>query len=363
MKKLLLLAVSLLLINTSTFADMHMYEQHTSQASALTDGKLHLYFCGTGDPEIAMQSIRKPFCLAVIADKQFFTIDSGEGTSQNLGALGLPLGSLDKVFATHWHSDHMAGIGYLNNISWLSGRKGPLTLYGPYGVKTIASALNKLYSLDTLFRGTNRQGLLDVNKALIKPKLISVPDTGVGKPVLKTNALSLSPFRVNHEPVYPAVGYVIQYKACKVVISGDTNVMKNLAATAKNADVLINEAFSNNLGNMIKQNIETQTDPKIGLEYFKQTAHYHSNTLDIAKMAEEANVKQVILTHLVPAIPTTQSAKEAFIKGMSDSYKGPITVVDDRDELILSSEGGKCTVQYKPAPQYDIKVIQTMGSS
>ena len=44
------------------------------QTSMLTDGKLHIYVCGTGDPEISMQEVRKPSCLAIIADNQFLLI-------------------------------------------------------------------------------------------------------------------------------------------------------------------------------------------------------------------------------------------------------------------------------------------------
>lgn len=354
--------MALFITMTSAYADMHMYIQQPSQEKSLNDDNLHIYFCGTGDPEIAMQNIRKPSCLAVMGDNEFFVIDTGEGASQNLGALGLPLEKLKHIFVTHWHSDHMSGIGYLNNGSWLAGRPSPLILHGPYGIETITSALNKLYSLDTLFRGINRQGLLDVNNSVIHSQLIKVPNTGAGNPVLKTHNITLSPFMVNHNPVYPALGYVIQYKTCKIVISGDTKIDSNLEDVSKNADLLINEAFSNYLGQVIQKNIETQPNSKIMIEYYKQTKQYHSDTLELAKMAQASSVKNLIITHLVPAIPTTQSAKDDFIKGMNKIYSGPIKVADDRDEVVINVQDGKCTINYNPAQQPNINIIQKIKS-
>ncbi|WP_367608161.1 MBL fold metallo-hydrolase [Legionella sp. W05-934-2] len=358
MKIINIYCLMLTLASQVAFADIHVYRQQKAPQNLLHDGKLHLYFCGTGDPEIAMQSVRKPACFAVVGDKQMFMIDVGEGGSQNLGALGLPLGAMNKIFVTHWHSDHMAGIGYLNNVAWPARKNSSLMLYGPAGVTDIADALNKLYSLDALYRATSREGYVPLNTNKITPVLVTAPYEGEGEPILKTTNLKLTPFRVNHNPAYPALGYVIHYKSCKIVISGDTKIMHNLKTVAENADILINEAFSHYYGQLIQQTFPSQPNPKLSKKFYDQIAQYHSDTLALAKMAQAAAVKNLILTHLVPAIPTSKAAKDNFIKGMDKYYKGPITVVDDRDELVVTSTDAQCQFEYKPAPQYDIKTVE-----
>ena len=105
-----------------------------ASTSPLDDGKIHIYFCGTGVPELARQEIRKPSCLAIIADHEFFLVDAGEGSIQTLASMHLPYTKIHHIFITHWHSDHFAGLAQVSNGSWIDGRDEPLHVYGPYGL-------------------------------------------------------------------------------------------------------------------------------------------------------------------------------------------------------------------------------------
>lgn len=339
-------------------SSLGFYSTSSPNTEAFTDGKMHIFFCGTGDPQVDMQNIRKPSCLAVVVDGEFFLIDAGEGAAQNLGQLGLPQFNIENIFITHWHSDHFAGLGYVNNVSWISGRKTPLNLWGPYGVDKIAESLNNLYELDVVFRAANRKNRLNPDYSKITPHLVN---PSAGDPVFKTKNMTMSPFLVNHEPVMPAMGYEMQYKNCKIVVSGDTSVEADLIPHYSNADVLISEALSNYFGNIVKSKAEKSADKDESLAYYQETLHYHSDTLALAKLAAEHGVKQLFLTHLVPSIPPSEKAKAYFIKGMDEIYKKPITVADDQDELVIESVGGECKVTYKPALQPNTPVIQTQS--
>jgi len=84
---------------------------------------------------------------------------------------------------------------------------------------------------------------------------------------------------------------------------------------AHNADLLINECFSHSLSQREK------SGSKIAAQIVEDLSTYHSDSLELAKMATRANVKRLVLTHLVPSIPTTDEAKIEFAAGMSDLYK------------------------------------------
>lgn len=61
---------------------------------------------------------------------------------------------------------------------------------------------------------------------------------------------------------------------------------------------------------------------------------HHTSTLEVAEIAKAANVKKVVLTHLVPAIAPEDEQESMFVRGMSDIYSGPIVV--GRDNMILT---------------------------
>src|SRR6202042_287028 len=85
---------------------------------------------------------------------------------------------------------------------------------------------------------------------------------------------------------------------------------------------------------------------------------YHSDTLELAQMAQRADVKHLVLTHMVPSIATTDEAKHSFVEGMPALYHGILTVADDGDQIIVNPKGlpdGK--IEYVHHKQPDIPVF------
>lgn len=168
------------------------------------------------------------------------------------------------------------------------------------------------------------------------------------KQVWQDQQLSLTAHPVHHEPVFPAFGYMLKFKNCNVFVTGDTRVFKKESNIVKNADVVISEAMSHPLQE--KRLNKAKRVSAADYKFLKQIIHYHSDSLELAKMAEKANVKHLFLTHLDPSIGITQAEKQDFVAGMDKYYSGSIAVADDMDELVISSDGnGVCQVQYIPA--------------
>ncbi|QEY50721.1 MBL fold metallo-hydrolase [Legionella longbeachae] len=348
--------LGLILLISTRYSFAALYLETPIQKKLLSDSKMHLYLCGTGDPEVTMQNIRRPACLAMIADKHFMLFDAGEGASQTLASMGLPYAAIHNVFITHWHSDHFSGLGQVINASWNNGRNQPINVYGPYGVQQVLKGLAKAYQLDVIFRASNSQGRLDPQLGFGIPKLVDAVNHD--QTVYKVPNIKITAFPVSHEPVYPALGYVINYKGCKIVISGDTKVNSTLTAHAKNADLLINEVLSNPLNQETYQQSMAKGN-KLDAAFSLETKNYHSDSLELAKMAQQAKVKHLVLTHFVPAIPTTSDAQQAFVKGMSKYYTGHMVISADKDEIIIESTGaGHCQIQYKSAQQPVIPVFK-----
>lgn len=71
---------------------------------------------------------------AVYADGEVYLIDCGEGTQIRMQAEQVRPGKLHNIFISHLHGDHCLGLPGLLSSLHLSGRKAPLTIYGPAGL-------------------------------------------------------------------------------------------------------------------------------------------------------------------------------------------------------------------------------------
>jgi ribonuclease Z len=335
--------LSISLLSGTAIANEYLYVTKPQRLGILQDGKMHIFMVGTGNPEFEMENVRKPACLAIICNGEFVLIDAGEGAIQNIAAFGLPYHALEKVFMTHWHSDHFAGLGQVINASWIRGRKNPVTVYGPFGVNKIVSAINSAYELDAIYRSATVDGAMDPALTTAIPvELRSTDDLFL---VYAGKNFEVASFRVNHTPVVPALGYVIKYGGKKIVISGDTRVAPNLERHAANADILINEAFSRPLSEEVIA-ISEKAGDKFSAGFTKDISKYHSDSIDLAKMADRAKVKRLVLTHLVPVIPTLKKVEDDFVAGMNQDFKNELIVAADGDEIVIDNNDANKPVQF-----------------
>ena len=74
---------------------------------------------------------RFPSSILLNAGGRRWLLDAGEPCSQRLRALGVPFSSLDAIFISHGHSDHLSGLPMIIQGAWLEARRTPLPLYLP----------------------------------------------------------------------------------------------------------------------------------------------------------------------------------------------------------------------------------------
>ena len=68
-----------------------------------------------------------------------FLIDCGEGTQVQLRRSKIKFTKVQHIFISHLHGDHYFGLIGLISTFQLLGRKTPLTIYGPKGIKEVIS--------------------------------------------------------------------------------------------------------------------------------------------------------------------------------------------------------------------------------
>ncbi|MBN1951733.1 MAG: ribonuclease Z [Bacteroidales bacterium] len=82
-------------------------------------------------------STKYPAAHVLNVHERFFLIDCGEGTQMQLRKARIRFGRINHIFISHMHGDHVFGLpGFLSTLNLL-GRKTPLFIYGPPGLKVI----------------------------------------------------------------------------------------------------------------------------------------------------------------------------------------------------------------------------------
>ena len=146
--------------------------------------------------------------------------------------------------------------------------------------------------------------------------------------------LEVSAFLVDHHPVKPAFGFKVARGGRTVVFSGDTVKCDSLVRASKDADILVCEAFNYEL-----MDRRTALLRQIGNAHvaslLEDAKDYHIQPKEAAEVAAEASVKHLVLTHVIPPIDPGADELTEWAAGMSDIYKGPITIGKDLDRYQL----------------------------
>jgi ribonuclease Z len=301
----------------------------------LPDG-LHVTLCGAGGP--LPDPVRSGPCVAIVAGDSLYLVDAGSGAARNLVTVGLPPARVDGVFFTHFHSDHIDGLGELGLQRWTGGsHRLPLPLYGAEGIDEIAEGLNRAYRLDSVYR-TAHHGpeVVPPTGAGFRAIGFAEPATGEGTLVLDENGLRVTMFKVDHPPILPAVGYRFDYAGRSVVVSGDTNKSANLEFFAADVDLLVHEALSPELMGIIERAASAagnRTVTKIAADVLD----YHASPREVAEIAAAVEADHLLFYHIVPPMPIPGLAS-VFMKGVADVYAGPVTL--GRDGTALSLPAG-----------------------
>lgn len=270
---------------------------------------MELVFLGTGAGVPAKERNVSSIALHLFQERgTTWLFDCGEATQHQILHTNVKLGKIEKIFITHLHGDHIFGLPGLIGSRSFQGAESKLTVYGPVGIKSFIDISMKIsnthvkYDLEIIEfdegiiiddetfvvevrkveHGIDSYGFRiqekDITGALLVEKLKEIgvrPGPDYAKIKRGEN------IQLNNGIVIEASDYVGEIQKGRIVtIIGDTRPCSNVEYLSRNADVLVHEAtFS-------------------ASEEKNAYTFYHSTTLDAAKVAQIANVKQLIITHI-----------------------------------------------------------------
>ncbi len=292
--------------------------------SKLSDG-LHVGLCGTGSPMPNLD--RAGPCNIVIAGDQIFVVDIGDGGSRNLALMGLDASDLDSVLLTHFHSDHIDGMGPLMLNHWIRGSNAaPLPVYGPVGVEAIVDGFNEAYATDDTYRTAHHgEGVAPSSGGGSEARPFSME--GDSEVVLERGGLTITAFKVEHEPIDPAVGYRFDYGGRSLCISGDTKKSANLERVCEGADLIVHEALQPVMVTQLQEALAKQGNDSAAKIMF-DIKDYHASPEDAAESAQVTGAQMLVLSHLVPPLPS-RYLYPAFLGDAENRFDGILIVGED----------------------------------
>lgn len=265
------------------------------------------------------------------AGGQTILIDAGRGATIRLFELGIPIGRIDALLLTHFHSDHTIGIPDLWLTGWLSSyfaaRRKPFHVIGPTGTSELMRHLEAAYSRDVEIR-------VEDEKLAREHAAITTEEFVQDGAVYEAAGLRVVAFTVDHgDAIKPAYGYRIEYDGRSAVISGDTRYNENVVKFGAGADLLIHEV--------------AMARPELADEpHIQRILNHHTTPREAGLVFARAKPKLAAYTHLVMlagediAPPSIQE----LIAQTRETYAGPLEVGED----LMSFEIGTTVTVRRP---------------
>lgn len=298
--------------------------------AGLPDG-LHVILCGTGSP--LPDPDRSGPCTLVLAGKQLFLVDAGSGAGRRIGEIGVPLGRIDATLLTHFHSDHIDGLGEVLMLRWAaSGRKQPMPVYGPQGVERVVSGFDTAYTADYGYRIAHH-GADIMPRSGAGARALTINSAADPRLVYNRGGVKISAFSVKHDPVEPALGYRFVYKGRSVVISGDTAPTSTVARACNGCDVLVHEVLNPAMVGRISATAAAHGDRRIA-KIMSDIPGYHSSPVAVAGIARKAKARMLVFTHIVPRMPS-RLLHPYFLRGVAKAYPGNVVMGEDGMQISL----------------------------
>lgn len=263
---------------------------------------------GTGTPNPDPE--RMGPSVAIVTGDRVYLIDCGPGVVRRAAQAGIRMNQLTRLFITHLHSDHTAGYPDVILTPPNDGRKNPLEVWGPPGLRAMTNNILKAWKEDFAIRLHGAQPNTPAGFQ------VSAHDVKPGE-VYRDDAVRVVAIAVPHGAWKYAYGYRFETKDRVIVISGDTTYSPNLIAAAKGCDILLHEVYS-------QKGLERRTP-----DWQRYHAAYHTSGVDVGRVAAEVRPRKLVLYHL---LPMGESAEEV-VSEVRKNWNGEVVYGKDLDVI------------------------------
>jgi ribonuclease BN (tRNA processing enzyme) len=259
----------------------------------------------------------------IIVNGTPYLVDFGAGVirrataafEKGVTALGYGAVNVKTAFLTHMHCDHTIGYPDLIFTPWVMGRREPLTVYGPKGIKAMTENILKAWQINIQARTTDHNRHNQIGCTVDAHEIAA----GV---VYRDSNITVTAFPVQHEEIAGSFGYRFDTPDRTIVISGDTAPTQALIDHSRDCDVLIHEAYSM----MSYRNTTARPSPEFRRKH-------HTSSVQLAEIANTVKPSLLVTYHRSHSGEGLSRAdqQDVLIEEIRQDYKGRVVAANDLD--------------------------------
>ncbi len=283
---------------------------------------MRIRLLGTGTPTPSLKRMCSGYVVELGADTIVF--DHGFGAHHRLLQLGIAPTQVTHFFCSHLHYDHMGDFPRLLLTRWDqgAGKIPELKVYGPPPIRQVTRALFEqggAFWPDLVARTENlcsvqiywaRGGSGERKKPA--PEVTELAPNAV----VREGGWQVTTAGVSHfGPQLVSYGFRLDSAEGSFVYSGDSGPCASMERLAQDCDVLVH---------MCQYLSGTELGPE-----FAQSCMGH---IELARLAQKANVKTVVVTHVTEQIDQP-GVRERLVREMAEVYQGNIIFGEDLMEI------------------------------
>jgi ribonuclease BN (tRNA processing enzyme) len=266
----------------------------------------------------------------LVVNGALYLIDAGGSVTSRVVQSGHDFRKVGRIFITHPHSDHTAGLATLMVSQWEYQRAEPTDIYGGGVEALVKGALAYLTpNAEIRWAEGKRRPMADTFKGHDIAGGIVYQDANIKVTAVENTHFQFQPGTPPYGN-YKSFSYRFDAPDRSFLFTGDTGWSDAVIDLAKGADVLVTEVTDGeDVIALMKRNgawqAKTQSEQQGWLRHMHEE---HITPEEVGRLAAKAGVKTVVMTHLSPS-PDPNDEYARYADAARKHFSGQLLIAKD----------------------------------